>query len=64
METYIVRIYRRDRDDPQKIVGLVETVGKDDKKAFASRDELIMVLEGTKKEVQQREKKQGKQSAA
>jgi hypothetical protein len=27
MESYIVRIYRRNTDDPQEIIGLVEIVG-------------------------------------
>jgi len=44
IETYIVRIYRRDRDDPQKIAGLVETVGKNEKRSFSRRDQLWEIL--------------------
>jgi hypothetical protein len=44
METYIIRIYRRDPDDPVKIAGLVETVGEDEEKVFTSLDELCNTL--------------------
>lgn len=44
METYIIRIYRRDPDDPMKISGLVETVGRDEEKVFNCLDELCKTL--------------------
>ncbi len=44
MESYIVRIYRRSADDPQEIVGLVEIVESDTRKAFNSFDELRMIF--------------------
>lgn len=49
IETYIIRVYRRNRDDPRKIAGLVETVGKDEKKAFASQEELLRILNTERK---------------
>lgn len=44
VETYIVRIYRRDRNDPEKIAGLVETVGSGEKRLFDSLEALWGVL--------------------
>ena len=44
MENYIVRIYRRDPEDPKKIAGMVEHVGIDQGKSFTSIDELKGIL--------------------
>ena len=44
MESFIVRIYRRSREKPSEIAGLVETVGSDEKKAFQSFAGLITAL--------------------
>lgn len=44
MESYIVRVYRRGKDDPDEVAGLVETVGSDDKKAFQSFSGLITAI--------------------
>jgi hypothetical protein len=44
METYIIRIYRRDPDDPMKISGLVKSVGLDEEKAFTCLEELNEIL--------------------
>ena len=59
IETYIVRIYRRDRNDPQNIAGLVEIIGAGEKMTFTSRDELWGVLMrdpgGREKEVRLRD---------
>ena len=51
MENYIVRIYRRDADDPQKIAGLVELVGIEQKESFANFDELRDILGPAKKDL-------------
>jgi len=45
MENYIVRIYRRDERDGRKIAGLVEIIEADDKKPFASFEELKQILD-------------------
>ncbi len=62
IETYIIRVYRRNRDDPRKIAGLVETVGKNEKKAFSNREELWDILEHeenrTKKDLKKVHKEQ------
>lgn len=44
INNYIVRIYRYDRDNPRKLVGVVEQVGVEGKKAFHNLDELWTIL--------------------
>ena len=41
---YIVRIYRREKGKPQKLIGVVEEVGAEDRKAFSNLDELWKIL--------------------
>ena len=44
MESYIVRVYRRDKKDPEEIVGLVEVVETGEVKKFANRYELDQIV--------------------
>ncbi len=44
MDNYIVRIYRKEKDDPRLLVGLVEKVGSEGKRAFSNLDELWQIL--------------------
>jgi hypothetical protein len=44
MENYIVRIYRYEKDNPRRLIGTVEEVGIDGKKAFTNLDELWGIL--------------------
>jgi predicted nucleic acid-binding OB-fold protein len=44
MITYIVRVYRRDDNDVEKIMGMAEIVETREKKAFASYTELRDIL--------------------
>jgi hypothetical protein len=44
---YIVRIYRYEKSNPRKLVGTVEEVGADGKKAFVNLDELWKILNCT-----------------
>jgi hypothetical protein len=44
LANYVVRIYRLDRENPCRIVGLVEEVGRKGKKAFTNYDELWGIL--------------------
>ncbi len=44
MENFIVRIYRYERDKPNKLMGIVEKVGEEGKKAFTHIDELWEIL--------------------
>ena len=44
MESYIVRVYRRGRNNPNEVAGLVETVGSDEKNAFQSFSGLVTAI--------------------
>lgn len=44
MNSYIVRIYRAEKDRPRHLVGIVEEVGKEDKRAFTNIDDLWSIL--------------------
>jgi hypothetical protein len=41
---YIVRIYRFDKKNPRRLVGVVEEVGGKGKKAFTNYDELWDII--------------------
>jgi len=43
-KTYIVRVYRFARDNPRRLVGVVEEVGSRGKKAFTGYQELWEIL--------------------
>jgi len=43
-DSYVVRVYRREETDTSRLVGLVETVGNDEQKPFATIDELWKIL--------------------
>ena len=43
--SYIVRIYRRGKDDPRIVVGVVEEVGVREKKGFHCIEELRLILD-------------------
>jgi len=44
METYVVRVYRRDPSRPREIVGIVEQVGMEGSRRFHNLDELNAIL--------------------
>lgn len=44
MDSYVVRIYRRDGLNPEKLVGLVEKVGREETRAFHTVAELGEIL--------------------
>jgi hypothetical protein len=41
---YVVRIYRSEKDNPRLLVGIVEEVGVDGKRAFQTYDDLWEIL--------------------
>ena len=43
-ETYIVRIYRRDRGDPARLSGVVEVVTGGQTRRFETLDALLAIL--------------------
>jgi hypothetical protein len=44
LESYIVRIYRREHDKPIEVAGIVESVETEKKQAFKNMDELARIL--------------------
>lgn len=44
MDSFIVRIYRYERDQLHRLLGTIEHVGMDGRKAFTNLDELWEVL--------------------
>jgi uncharacterized protein (DUF2235 family) len=53
MDNYIVRVYRREKDNPRMLVGLVEEVGLKGKKAFNTLDDLWEILNSQGRDEQQ-----------
>jgi hypothetical protein len=58
VDNYIIRIYRREKDNPRKLVGVVEEVGVQGKKAFTDLDDLWEILNSPEGDVK-RQKKDG-----
>jgi len=56
MESYVVRIYRRDSASPQNLVGLVELVEIDEEKSFTSFDELRAILDSRQRHAGRKER--------
>jgi hypothetical protein len=48
MESFIVRIYRQEKDNPENLVGTIEHVDSGSKKAFKQIKELWETLNNTK----------------
>jgi hypothetical protein len=44
LKNYIVRIYRCEKNNPRNLVGVVEQVGVEERKAFTNLDELWKIL--------------------
>jgi hypothetical protein len=44
MDNYIVRIYRRDLRDPERLVGVVENVERESQQRFHTAHELLAIL--------------------
>jgi hypothetical protein len=44
MKTYIVRVYRREKNKPLRLAGVVEEVGIKGRKGFTNYDELWEIL--------------------
>lgn len=59
IDTYIVRIYRRDESNPHNISGIVEIAGEEEKRTFRNRDELLESLDPSKIRKQKPERKKG-----
>jgi hypothetical protein len=48
LKDYVLRIYRREKNDPRVLVGVVEEVGVEGNKAFSNLDELWSILNPSK----------------
>jgi len=44
MKTFIVQIYKCEKTDPHNLVGVVEEVGSEGKKAFINPDDLLKIM--------------------
>jgi hypothetical protein len=49
MNSYLIRIYRRAENNPRLLVGVVEEIGKVEKRAFNNLDELWDILNPERK---------------
>ena len=47
MDSYVVRIYRRDPKDPARLAGVVERAGAKGRKAFQDLGGLMAILTGS-----------------
>lgn len=56
VNNYIVRIYRYDKDNPRRLVGVVEQVGVEGKKAFHNLDELWTILSSARSKLPMKRK--------
>jgi len=59
MNTYVVRVYRSDEDKPHLLVGVVEEVGVEGKKAFNNLDEIWAILNPEKRTPAKPESREG-----
>jgi len=44
MDSYVIRIYRRDAENPRNCAGLAEIIDTDTRKSFKNLDELLEIL--------------------
>ena len=51
MKDYVLRIYRRDKNDPRRVVGVVEEIGVEGNRAFSNLDELWSILNSSKAKI-------------
>ena len=56
MDSYMVRIYRKEENNPQKLVGVVQKVGVEEKEVFSTFDELWSILNPVRKDPTKRKK--------
>jgi len=44
MDSYLIRIYRREKDNPESIVGIIEEIGTKEKHSFKNLSELGKII--------------------
>jgi hypothetical protein len=57
VDNYVIRIYRREKDNPRKLVGVVEEVGVQGKKAFTDLEDLWEILNSPEGDVKRQKNK-------
>ena len=57
MKDYVLRIYRRDRNNPRMLVGVVEEVGVEENRVFSNLDELWSILNSSKAKAEKTKKR-------
>ncbi len=56
-ECYVLRIYRRDDENPEILRGIVEIVGKDEKRPIGSIGDVQEILRSTGEKLNEKQKK-------
>jgi hypothetical protein len=59
MQSYIVRIYRREGKKPERLLGVVEDPHGREKRAFTDYDELWEILNSEKKKLNENKRETG-----
>ena len=49
MDSYLIRIYRRDKNNPEAIIGIIEEIGTDKKDSFGNLSELSTIISKRKR---------------
>ncbi len=44
MESYLIRIYRRDKENPEGVIGIIEEIGAEKKEPFRNLSELGKII--------------------
>ncbi|MEA3223191.1 MAG: hypothetical protein U9P49_08520 [Thermodesulfobacteriota bacterium] len=44
MDSYLIRIYRREKDNPEAIVGTIEEIGTEERQSFKDLSELSEII--------------------
>jgi hypothetical protein len=57
LQNYVLGIYRREKNDPRRLVGVVEEVGVEGNKGFSNLDELWSILNPSKVETAKAKKR-------
>jgi len=49
MDSYLIRIYRRDKENSESIVGIIEEIGTEKKQSFKNLSELSKIITQSKR---------------
>lgn len=60
MESYVVRVYRRNKDAKDSLVGMVEDIGAGKTRVFHTPEELMSIIRGEKRGLKNKEPLKGK----